>query len=211
MRDVKVAGKIKSERPDWWEPFEKYLTWPVLAVAAVVLVVFAVGLVTIIKGMGSAAAPAIKVVKGKDAKVQGMAVGAGNAKFTYLTPSHADWDFDVNSVVYDEIKEVVKYQLMLRGADLPVVISQQKMPEDLKPITGAKFNQFILSSNVVRSETVVGGKIHYQAALVNGAQTNGATTVIYATDEVLLFAHAPAVMAYEKWALLLGSMSGTAK
>jgi hypothetical protein len=211
MRDVRPARRVGDERPQWWEPFEKYLTLKIGLAAAVVVVVFGVGLVSIVRGLGSAAAPAIKVVKGQDAKVKGLAVGAGSAKFTILTPTHADWDFDDKSLIYDEIKEVVKYQLTLRDADMKVVISQQKMPEELKPTTGAKFNQFILSSNVVRSEPVREGKVYYQAALTNGAQANGTTTVIYATDDVLMFGNAPAVMAYDKWAVLMSSMSKTSK
>lgn len=188
----------------------RYMKWPVVLGGMLGLAIFGVGLATVLWGAGSAAEPLVKVVRGQDADTPG-AVTYNNAAFPYLVPKHKDWDFKSDSVVFDQGKGVVKYQVVLKDPSLPVVISQQVMPSELKPQTSAKFNQLVLSSNVVRSQEAGKGKVYFQAALTNGAQANGATNVMYATDDILLFGHAPMVMGYDKWAELLSSMELTGK
>jgi hypothetical protein len=211
MRDVRrPVSTTPTERLPWYAPYRRYLTWPVAATVVVLLGIFAVGLVTMVRGLGAAVAPVAKVVTGRDSSAQGAATTIGHAKFAYLIPKNRDWELQSNSVVYDEGKGVVRYQLMLKDADLPLVMSQQVMPDELKPQTGAKFDQLVLASNVVRSQAAGKGKVYFEAALTNGVQANGATNVIYATDDILMFGHAPTVLAYDKWVALMASMEKTA-
>jgi hypothetical protein len=50
------------------------------------------------------------------------------------------------------------------------------------------------------------GTLYYLPALSNGAPAAGADTVIYATNEVLLFGRAERVVGYDGWSKLMGAM-----
>jgi hypothetical protein len=180
--------------------------WLVLGIG-VAAVVFVVGLVTILRGVGLAVTPTLTQVRGGERSEAGVAASVSKAKFSYLAPDNDKaWKLDDKSLVYDESKGVVKYQIAQKDGGATIVISQQKLPDDLKPQTSAKFTQFILASGVARSQEVGLGKVYFQQALLNGAPANGATTVIYATDDILLFGHAGMVLDYAKWSKLLGDL-----
>jgi len=132
---------------------------------------------------------------------------ASKAGFDFLVPAPStDWTFDPKSPVFDASKGVVDYQLKLAsGTD--VTISQQVTPDELKPVdTSTKFNQFIMNSNVSLSQPVGKGKAYFRAAMSNGAPANGADTVIYATDNILMFGQAGEILPYDKWTKLLAAM-----
>ena len=132
---------------------------------------------------------------------------ASKAGFDFLEPvAGSDWQFDAKKVVFDSSKGVVDYPVQLADGTT-VTISQQPMPDDLKPYDkSAKFNQFISSSNVSLSEPVGQGKAYFVTALSNGAPANGATTAIYATDKILMFGQAREVLPLDKWAKLFAAM-----
>jgi hypothetical protein len=44
------------------------------------------------------------------------------------------------------------------------------------------------------------------SALQNGSPAKGADTIIYATDNVLLFGRSSAILGYDAWAKLLASL-----
>jgi hypothetical protein len=80
------------------------------------------------------------------------------------------------------------------------------MPDELKGQKSPKFMEFIQSSNVVRSQQAGDGTVYYVAALQNGAQANGATSVIYVTDKILMFGRAGGLVGYDAWASMLSQM-----
>jgi hypothetical protein len=130
-----------------------------------------------------------------------------NATFDYLEPAdQSDWDFDDKSVIFEQENGIISYHINLKKAGTTVVVSEQQMPDDLKPQSSTKFTQFILSSNVSRSQDAGIGKVYFQPALSNGAPTEGSTTVIFATDDILMFGRAGKVLDYETWTMLMGAM-----
>jgi hypothetical protein len=165
-----------------------------------VAVVFAMGVMSLFEKASST----VHQSKGKLTVVK----EASQASFDYLVPgTDQAWKFDPNSPVFDQTKGVVNFKVILKDNNVSVTISQQKTPVVLKPVaSSAKFNQFILASNVTSSEQVGSGKAYFRAALQNGAPASGATTVIYATDNVLIFGQAGSILSYDKWANLLASM-----
>jgi hypothetical protein len=132
---------------------------------------------------------------------------ASKAGFEFMAPMASnDWKFDAQSPVFDSAKGVVNYQVKLANGT-NVTISQQQMPAELTPWqSSAKFNQFILNSNVAFSQAVGEGKAYFRAAMTNGHPANGATVVIFATDGVLMFGQAGDVLPYDKWTKLLAAM-----
>lgn len=180
-------------------------------IGAVLVVVLAVGFVNLVGEVLSLLhvhLPSIsvngqKVNKGTLTVVK----DASKASFDFWVPaSSPDWTFDPKSPVFDATKGVVDYQMKLASGS-NVTISQQVMPAELMPYdTSAKFNQFIMSSNVALSEPVGKGKAYFRAAVSNGAPANGADTVIYATDQILMFGQAGEIMPFDKWAKLLAAM-----
>lgn len=180
---------------------------------AVVALMLIVGLVFMLIEMGSLLhlhLPKLsphaqsKTTQGKLTVVQ----DASKAKFNFMVPAdNPQWQFDAKGVVFDATKGVVNYRLTMSD-DTKVTISQQPMPDQLKPWdSSAKFNQFIAASNVTMSEPVGQGKVYFEAALSNGAPANGATTAIYATDKILMFGQAQGVLPFSKWAQLFGVMN----
>jgi len=174
------------------------LVVPMLAIALVVLVIEGASLLHLPGGSHQQQAQQGKLTVVKD---------ASKAGFDFLVPTASnDWQFDVKSPVFDASKGVVNYKVKLADGS-NVTISQQPMPDELKPWdSSAKFNQFINVSNVTMSEPVGNGKVYFRAALTNGAPANGATSVIYATDDILMFGQAGEVLGYDKWAKLLEAM-----
>jgi hypothetical protein len=133
------------------------------------------------------------------------------AVFPYLVPkTDPAWEYNSDSTVFDQTKGIIKYKMTLNGTNTTVTISQQKLPEELKPIpNSAKFNAFIIASNVNYSQPVGAGKAYFRVAQQNGAPARGATTVIFATNDVLLFGQSGSILDYDKWSKLLGSMQLT--
>ena len=136
-----------------------------------------------------------------------MVKDASRSGFDFWVPlPNSDWTFDAKSPVFDSSKGVVDYQVKL-ASGVGVTVSQQVMPEELKPRdVSPKFNQFILNSNVTLSEPAGKGKAYFRAAESNGAQANGADSVIYATDNILMFGQSSEIIPYDKWAKLLAAM-----
>jgi hypothetical protein len=139
--------------------------------------------------------------------IVGNTDGAAQSPFDYLAPAaEDDWKYDSSATVFDASKGVVNYKVQLTDGG-GVIMSQQQMPAELKPQTSAKFTQFILANNVAQSRSSGKGTVYFQPALTNGSPANGATTVIYATDDILMFGRATAVLPYDKWVKLLGGMA----
>ncbi|GEM_PF-2849394 len=176
--------------------------------SALVLVVFAVGAATLVQRALSIVTPG----GAKNTHKLTVVKEASQAGFIYLVPkSDPAWEFDASSPVFDQTKGVVNYKVKLKDGNTNITISQQKTPEELKPVpSSAKFNQFIVASNVTFSEPVGEGKAFFRAALQNGAPAHGSTSVIYASGDILLFGQAGAILPYDKWAKLLSSMEQVA-
>jgi hypothetical protein len=198
-----VEGKSKR----WW----------ITLVGSIVLVlaVFGVGLNTITSGLlkgpktaGSKHSPSIS-----SAGVQGTTASGDkltditNANFAYMkAKDSADWTLNLNSQTFEQKKGLVKYVVKLANAGTLVTISQQAMPAQLLPRDSKNFNQFIESNKPTRSVDAGSGKLYFLPALQNGVLANGADTVIFATDNVLLFGRAERVVGYDGWTKLLGAM-----
>lgn len=129
------------------------------------------------------------------------------ANFGYYIPGTSDaWKFDKSKAVFDKTSGIVKYPVTLTYASTTVNITQQKFPDNLKPRDSGKFQNFIDSANPVRSQDAGKGRLYFMAALQNGAPANGSDTIIYATDDVLMFGRASTVLGYDAWAKLIASM-----
>ena len=129
------------------------------------------------------------------------------ANFNYLSPSTSpDWSVLAGSQAFDKAKNLVKYTVVLNNNNVHVTVSQQVMPTALKPRSSKAFADFIAGSKVSRSQDAGAGTLYFLPALVNGAVANGSDTVIYATDDVLLFGRSEAVIGYEAWAKLISAM-----
>jgi hypothetical protein len=180
-----------------------------------ILVILGIGLNTIfaqVLGGHSAAkkgAPKDKPVQ------QGSAVATGNdsdptepiqkATFEYLLPGYSSgWKMDDDSKAYVPSKSIVKFNLLL-GATA-TTITEQMLPPALAPRQSAAFQSFVMGSKVSRSQDVGSGTLYFLPALQNGAPANGADTIIYATDEVLMFGRSGSVVGYDKWVKLFESM-----
>ncbi|HEY2003905.1 MAG TPA: hypothetical protein VGH44_02210 [Candidatus Saccharimonadia bacterium] len=188
--------------------------WRVIgAVLALLLVVGFVNLVGEVASLLHIHLPSISL---NNQKVQQgtltVVKDASKASFTFWVPAASpDWTFDPKSPVFDASRGVVDYQMKLTGGTI-VTISQQVMPDELKPWdTSAKFNQFISQSNVTMSEPAGKGKAYFRTTLTNGVPANGADTVIYANDDILMFGQAGEILSYDKWAKLLAAMMPVSK
>jgi hypothetical protein len=151
-----------------------------------------------------------RVVSGAPHNSDKLTIVKENTKavFPYLVPKpNSAYQFDPESTLFDQTKGIVKYNVILKDKNTKITISQQKLPEELRPVPdSAKFNQFILASNVNYSLSIAGGKVFFRMAQQNGAPASGATTVIFATNDVLLFGQSGDILSYEKWSKLLGEM-----
>jgi hypothetical protein len=174
----------------------------IVAAVVVVAVVVVVGVVAEIGRAGSSRAhtsqkPAIKVVQ--DVK---------DAPFDFLVPGvSAAWTYDAKSLTFDADKGVMKYGIKLNYANTDVTISQQRMPAELGSRETPKFKEFIVSSNVVRSQQAGNGTVYFIAMMQNGAQAPGADAVIYATNDILMFGKTGSLLGYDAWTALMDSMS----
>ncbi len=151
-----------------------------------------------------------KLVSGPAKTSDNLTIVKENSKavFPYLVPkADSAWQFDASSTLFDQTKGVVKYNLILKQGNSKVTISQQKLPDELKPVpNSAKFNQFIIASNVNYSVSIGAGKAYFRVAQQNGAPASGATTVIFATNDVLLFGQSGTILSYDEWSKILGGM-----
>ncbi len=183
-----------------------------LAAVGVVAGVFVVGLVVIVRGLWTAVPEVVKTATSKPSPTAANKLGEvttiNNASFGYLIPGKdASWLFDDKSTAYDDAHGVVKYLVKLTYAQVEVTISQQAMPGELAPRGSDKFNAFINDSKAVRSQDAGPGKIYFLPTLENGAPSStSADTVIYATDNILMFGRANRAVRYGVWAQLLASM-----
>ncbi len=185
--------------------------WIVLGTLAVAAV-FVVGLLTVAHGLISDLhwpwASAGRV--GQAQQLQGKTdevTSIDNAKFSYLVPARdAQWQFDSSSTAYDQAKGIVKYLVTIKQGSVGVTISQQAMPADLRPRGSGKFAAFINNLKATRSQDAGSGKAYFLLALENGAPADGSDTVVYATDDILMFGRSGSILDYDVWAKLLASM-----
>jgi hypothetical protein len=175
-----------------------------MAAWGLALVVFAVGIITVVEKAGS-------ILPGQARKSPGPTIKVvqeiKKAPFNFLVPGTSDaWSYDGKSLTFDPERGVTKYNVKLKYANADVAISQQVMPDQLKPQKSPKFMEFIQTSNVVRSQQAGAGTIYYVAFVQNGAQANGADAVIYATNDILMFGRTGSALGYDAWANLMTSM-----
>jgi len=178
-----------------------------VVIAAVLLVV---GLVTVVRATGSVTGglltglrkgPVVEPVK------QAQVTSINNANFTYFVPATDDnWTFDTKTTAYDQQHGVVKYVVHLKYPVTDVTVSQQVMPNALKPRGSDKFKGFIKDLNVSSSQDVGAGTLYYFPALENGAPASGSDRVVFATDGILLFGQAGQVLHPDAWSKLLVAM-----
>jgi hypothetical protein len=187
----------------------------IAGISVAVLVVIGVGLNTILSGIMKGH----KAGSGKPAAAGSGAVttakgGPGDslsnitdASFGYLLPGASSaWTVQGGSKTYDSKKGLVKYNVKLTNAGTLVTVSQQVMPADLLPRDSAAFNQFMESNKPTRSADAGGGKLYFLPALQNGSPAAGADTVIFATDNVLLFGRAESVVGWDGWTKMMAAM-----
>jgi hypothetical protein len=174
-------------------------------------IVFIVGLYTVAHGLISGLrwpwAGGIYILQ--QSQTGGNEVSAiSDANFNYLVPAKdAAWKFDATSTAFDPQKGIVKYLVTLTQGGVGVTLSQQVMPSELKPRGSSKFMAFINSVKATRSQDIPGGTMYSLPALSNGAPTtNSADTVVYATNDILMFGRSDYVVDDSVWAKLLGSL-----
>lgn len=171
----------------------------VFVIGLVTLVRFLIGLVPDFKNFG-------KPLVSNNIKTMEV-LGIDKANFNYLIPGKSDaWSYDETSPAFDSTTGVVKYAMKMKFSQVNVTISQQKFPEKLESRKSDKFMSFVTSSNPSRSQDVGRGTVFFMAALENGAPANGADTIIFATDDVLMFGRAGRVIGYDAWANMLATM-----
>jgi hypothetical protein len=138
----------------------------------------------------------------------GQVTSIDNADFAYLAPkTDPDWTFDAKQTAFDQTKGVVQYKVTFNNDGVSVTISQQVMPEQLKPRGSEKFIGFVRDQKPMRSQEVGEGTVYYLPALQNGAPApDGSDTIMFATDDILLFGRASVVVKSAEWTKLLGSL-----
>lgn len=183
-------------------------TWPQLVGAGMVVGVFAIGLVTVLQKIGNQVTTVVQTHGNSASNVKQVDVlSVDRADFDYFVPASSDaWKFDAKTAVFDKTSGVVKYGVQLTYAGITVTISQQKFPDALKPRSSSKFSNFVDSFNPSRTQDSGRGTVYFKATLQNGAAANGSDTVMYATDDVLMFAQAGSVLGYDAWSKLLTAM-----
>ncbi len=180
-----------------------------LALAALV---FAVGLAEVVREVRTFTSHLAKTVSHIQASKSGTVITINNANFDYITLGRDDaWTFDDKLTAFDQSRGVVKCVVTLKQGNVTVTISQQKMPDQLKPRGSDKYNSFVDAQKPMSSQDVGLGKVYYLPALVNGSPAaDGSDTIIYATDDILMFGRAGAVLKSDTWMKLLTSMQKTA-
>jgi hypothetical protein len=172
--------------------------------------IFVVGLLATLRTAGSLVPPSPLFKNQGQADKQGQVgqvTSVTNAKFNYLIPGNdATWTFDSRSPVYDQTTAVVKYAVPLKFSGNTVTVSQQKLPPDFKDRSGAKFKAFMDGMHPVRVVDAGRGSVYFLPALQNGAPANGADTVIFVTDDVLLFGKTGSVIGFDGWTKLMATM-----
>lgn len=188
-------------------------------VLLVLMVLVGVGLNTITSGFltgGNKPAPGAKAkakpaastsAKSAGGDARDSIVGIENASFAYLSPgADKNWAIDEGSKAYEDSKGVVKYTVKLKNSGTSITISEQIMPADLVPKGSEAFLKFIAASKPTRSNDLSEGTLYFLPALQNGVPASGSDTVIYATNEVLMFGRAERVVGYEGWMALMSAM-----
>ena len=178
-----------------------------LIVLGVVAGIFLIGAVTIWQKLSNQVQDALDARK-TSGNVQTVDVlDVDRADFNYYVPGSSDaWTFDKKTAVFDKTSKIVKYGVKLNYSGTMVTMTQQKFPDDLKPRGSTKFLNFIDSVNPSRSQEAGKGTLFFKATLQNGAPANGSDTVVFATDDVLMFGRSASVLGYDAWAKLMASM-----
>ena len=204
---------------EWIEKFESTTRRQRLIAASILvmfLVVLGVGLNTILSGFLKGPHKLSQGTSKKSSSVVSQVTSTSGADsqttidqagFNYLLPGgDSAWTLDTQSETYDSDKKVVKYALKLTNADTAVTISEQVMPAELLPRGSAAFMTFVNSNKPAVSMDLGSGSLYFLPALENGVPAAGADTIIYATDNVLLFGKAERVVGQSAWTKLIGEM-----
>jgi hypothetical protein len=173
-------------------------------------VIFVVGLVTVWEKIQSSLPDLSNLTRPtKSGNVKNYELAnIKDAKFPYLVPGkNAAWEYDEKTIAYDKAKDVVKYVVRLNNSHANVTFSQQKFPKDLESRKSPKFMAFVNDSSPTRSQDTGRGTVYFLSSLENGVEsTKGADTVIFVTDDVLMFAKAGRIVGYDGWSQLLATM-----
>jgi hypothetical protein len=179
-----------------------------LITTGVVVGIFLIGALTLwqrvsnqVQGLVDASGSTARNVKTVDV------LNVNRADFDYYVPGSSDaWKFDQKSAAYDQVSKIVKYNVHLNYSGASIAVTQQRLPDQLKPRGSDKFINFIDSANPSRSQGTGKGTLYFMATLQNGAPASGSDTVIFATDDVLMFARAGTVVGYDTWSKLIATM-----
>jgi hypothetical protein len=169
--------------------------------------VFVVGAVTVVHTLGAVTG---KLAKEVTSKPVGQVASVQNANFSYWVPgSDTDWTYDPKSIAVDSQHGVITYAVKFAGGDVTQAkISQQRMPDPLKPVGGVSWKHFIQQEKPVTNQSAGDGTIYYLPALANGTQvSDGSDTIIFASDDILLFGQSTGVLKAAQWSKLIGSMT----
>jgi hypothetical protein len=177
---------------------------------ATMSVVFLVGFITVLEKIQGSLPDLSQITQPKKSgNVKNYEVAnVRDAKFPYLVPGkNAAWEYDEKTIAYDKAKDVVKYGVRLNNSQANVTFSQQKFPKDLESPKSPKFMAFVNDSNPTRSQDTGRGTVYFLSSLENGVETTkGADTIIFVTDDVLMFAKAGRIVGYDGWSQLLATM-----
>ena len=181
------------------------------AAVAVMALVFVVGAITVVRGIGAVTGHLAKVVTG-GSTLAGKVSIVQNANFAYWVPgSDPGWTYDPKSKAVDPAHGVITFAVNFTGSpQIKVKISQQQMPDTLKPVGGGSWKHFIDQEKPVTDQPVGDGTIYYLPSLVNGVQaSDGSDTIIFASDDILMFGRASEVTKSAQWSKLIDSMTKT--
>ena len=164
--------------------------------------VFCVGAVTLLKIVSSVTGKLAKDVTG--GTTAGKLSVVKNAAFAYWVPgSDPAWTFDPRSKVVDQAHGVITYAITFASGSVPVKVSQQQMPEALKPVGGSAWKRFIDQEKPITDQPVGDGTIYYLPALANGTQvSDGSDTIIFSSDNILMFGQAGSILKSAQWSSL---------
>lgn len=174
-------------------------------------IVFVVGAITVVQQVGKFTTRAAKTVltaTSSNSNPSSTSTGASGVNFAYLVPSQsADWTFDSTQIVFESDKGLVKYSVGLTNAKVSVTITQQSLPSKLRPKGSSEFEAFIAGAKPTRSTVAGLGTVYYLPALKNGSTANGSDTIVFATNDILMFGRSDSVLGYDAWAKLLAAMA----
>lgn len=200
MEDDSIQAELMAlPKTPWWRIY--------FGVIALIAFFFVIGLV----GKTTKKKPKTAVTPMSQSAQQQLAPTSSStsrAPFRYLAPkTDAAWNAALDAKYYDGATGALKYVVTLKQGNVLVAISQQNMPEKLKPRGSANFMAMINDAKITNSRDIGQDTLYFIPALMNGVPANGATTVIYATDSILLFGKSDSVVSFDNWEKLIKSLS----